>query len=74
MDDFNAEDFVRRLQSGEFDHALTAMFRKLTGDQLEEVALLVLNARVLDREVDRAKGTGSITDIHRRECILKAKG
>jgi hypothetical protein len=41
MDDFNAEEFARRLQLGEFDSRLYEVLEDLTIDQLEEVALLL---------------------------------
>jgi hypothetical protein len=41
MDDFNAEEFARRLQLGEFDSRLYQTIQDLTTDQLEEVALLL---------------------------------
>ena len=39
MENFDAEDFVRKLTSGELDGKLHEEFKKLTYDQLEQVAV-----------------------------------
>ena len=41
MNGFDANDFARRLQAGEFDNALNDTIEKLTTEQLREIALLV---------------------------------
>ncbi len=39
MDNFDAEEFTRRLQSGEFDSRLQETLSALTADQLNQVGL-----------------------------------
>lgn len=46
---FSAEDFVRTLESGALDGQLNLELRRLSTDQLEQVALL-LAQRLRDRE------------------------
>ena len=48
---FNAGDFIRRLESGEFDGALGDELDKLTPFELEELALMLASR-------SRAKATG----------------
>jgi hypothetical protein len=41
-DEFRADDFIDRLNRGEYDDSLHETIRKLSFDQLEQVALLML--------------------------------
>ena len=60
MDDFDADEFTRRLHLGEFDSRLQETLSALTDDQLSQVGL-ELRSHLLNR-LNAAAKKGSINE------------